>query len=265
MTKQNSTATMIVKNAELFLKIKQLMWQASAAILKVYNSGDFGSHAKGDSSPVTKADLAAHNVLTSGLALLTPGIPVVSEEDSASVEIGTSAPVYWLIDPLDGTKEFIKRNGEFTCNLALIEQKHATLGFVTIPAKETLYFGGRGCPSKFEDVEANSKPIRHKRKKGVTRVVASKSHLNEETMAFINEIAGEVKLVQAGSSLKFLKIATGDADIYPRLAPTCEWDTAAAHAILDGAGGEVIQTSGNPLIYGKGNILNPHFIARALR
>jgi 3'(2'), 5'-bisphosphate nucleotidase len=188
----------------------------------------------------------------------------VSEEDAASVETGKSAGVYWLIDPLDGTKEFIKRNGEFTCNLALIEEKRTTFGFVTVPAKEDLYVGGTNYPSTVECPGTEPRQIKHHKLNGVTRVVASKSHLNEETQAFIHAIEGEVEIVQAGSSLKFLKIATGDADIYPRLAPTCEWDTAAAHAVLNGAGGEVAQANGEPLVYGKNEVLNPHFIARAL-
>ena len=264
MSQRLCKAITIANNDVLFTELKQLMWAASDAIMAVYKSDDFGSEAKGDDSPVTKADLAAHHVLIKGLTALTPEIPVVSEEDTASVETAKSATVYWLIDPLDGTKEFIKRNGEFTCNLALIEEKQTALGFVTVPAKGELYVGGTNYPSTIESPDTEPRLIKHNKPDRVTRVVASKSHLNKDTQAFIDAIEGEVDIVQAGSSLKFLKIATGEADIYPRLAPTCEWDTAAAHAVLDGAGGEVTQANGEPMVYGKDEILNPHFIARAL-
>lgn len=257
-------AQQIISNIELFAGLKELMWRVCDAILEVYNSEDFGTEAKGDDSPVTKADLAAHHVLVAGLKHLTPDFPVVSEEDSESIDVGRTANVYWLIDPLDGTKEFIKRNGEFTCNLALIENKLSTLGFVGVPATSELYVGGKNLPSTRESRTSVPEQILHSGQRGVTRVVASKSHLNDETRSFIDSIKGEVQLVQAGSSLKFLKIAVGEADIYPRLAPTCEWDTAAAHAILDGAGGAVIQANGDPMIYGKNVILNPHFIAKAV-
>ena len=263
MSKPNSKAIMIANDTELLNKLKQLMWAASDVIMAVYNSGDFGTESKGDHSPVTTADLAAHQVLINGLADLTPDIPVVSEEDAASVELGKSAKTYWLIDPLDGTKEFIKRNGEFTCNLALIDNKQTTLGFVTVPAKGDLFVGGTDIPSTAEAQGSDPQRIGHSKREGLTRVVASKSHLNDDTQAFVDAIEGEVGIVQAGSSLKFLKIATGEADIYPRLAPTCEWDTAAAHAVLNGAGGEVTQANGEPMVYGKDEILNPHFIARA--
>jgi 3'(2'), 5'-bisphosphate nucleotidase len=257
-------AQRIISDTELFARLKELMWRAGDAILEVYNSEDFGTEAKGDDSPVTKADLAAHHVLVRGLARLTPDVAVVSEEDSDSIAIGRAADIYWLIDPLDGTKEFIKRNGEFTCNLALIENKLSTLGFVGVPAAAELYVGGKVIPSTRESRTGSKQQIRHSCQPKITRVVASKSHLNDETRSFIDGIKGEVQLVQAGSSLKFLKIAVGEADIYPRLAPTCEWDTAAAHAVLDGAGGEVLQANGDPMIYGKNEILNPHFIAKAI-
>jgi len=260
-----SMASKIANDEALIKSIKQLMWKAGDAILEVYKRDDFGTEIKGDDSPVTQADLAAHNVLVAGLAELTPDIPVVSEEDKASLTIPKANPVYWLIDPLDGTKEFIKRNGEFTCNLALIEHNRVTLGFVGVPALEELYVGGSAIPSWRTGPAGKGMRIKHVRSsRKITRVVASKSHLNEETQAFIDNISGDVELVQAGSSLKFLKIATGDADLYPRLAPTCEWDTAAAQAVLEGAGGKVTQANGGPMIYGKDEILNPHFIASAV-
>lgn len=258
-----SQAKEIIENLALIESLKELMWQAGDAIMQVYRSDDFGAETKGDDSPVTKADLAAHHILVEGLKNLTPKIPVVSEEDSSSLDVPKANSTYWLIDPLDGTKEFIKRNDEFTCNLALIENNTPALGFVGVPAMHELYVGGGSLPATKLLRNGETELIHHQPSaNGVTRVVASKSHLNEETQAFINSIEDKIELVQAGSSLKFLKIATGEADIYPRLAPTCEWDTAAAQAVLEGAGGKMTQADGTQMRYGKDEILNPHFIAR---
>ena len=219
---------------------------------------------KGDDSPVTQADLAAHYVLVNGLSQLTPDIPVVSEEDPSSLQIPESHQRYWLIDPLDGTKEFINQNDEFTCNLALIDSHQTIYGFVTVPVLDLLYHGGSNLGAYRVNRAGREARIQCQRQTAITRVIASKSHLNSETTAFIEAIETPVELIQAGSSLKFLRIAEGLADIYPRLAPTCEWDTAAAQAILEGAGGSVKQTDGSPVIYGKSEILNPHFIAAAI-
>jgi 3'(2'), 5'-bisphosphate nucleotidase len=241
----------------------QLMWEASDAILAVYESSDLGIKTKDDQSPVTKADLAAHQVLVAGLAPLTPNIPIVSEEDPGSLSIPQTHARYWLIDPLDGTKEFIHRNGEFTCNLALIDAHKTVYGFVSVPVLGLLYHGGKGFGSERLLRDGSKTVIQCAKPAETTRVVASKSHLNPETEAFIATIKTPVELIQAGSSLKFLRIAEGAADLYPRLAPTCEWDTAAAQAVLEGAGGSVTQLDGSPLVYGKSEILNPHFVARA--
>jgi len=254
----------IFNTPKLLEQIKHLMLEADSAILKIYHSNDLGEQIKGDDSPVTKADLAAHNVLVKGLTKLTPEIPIVSEEDENSINIPKDQSVYWLIDPLDGTKEFINRNDEFTCNLALIENNTSTLGFVTVPVRGELYFGGKGLGALLRTVNSAENIITPQSKPGVTRIVASKSHLNEKTRTFLNHLSGTIELIQAGSSLKFLKIATGEADLYPRLGPTCEWDTAAAQAVLEGAGGKVLQAGTQiPVVYGKNNILNPHFIASA--
>ncbi|WP_286239875.1 3'(2'),5'-bisphosphate nucleotidase CysQ [Neptuniibacter halophilus] len=261
-------AQKILSDSNILSSLKHLMWEAGDVIIDIYNNEKIDITTKKDQSPVTKADLAAHNVLIQGLSKLTPEIPVVSEEDPASLAIPETVSVYWLIDPLDGTKEFINRNGQFTCNLALIESHKPTLGFVGIPVKDELYIGGDGIQSIREKRGSSSteEQIHCSRiSADLTRVVASKSHLNAETEAFINSLEGDVELVQAGSSLKFLKIATGEADIYPRLAPTCEWDTAAAHAVLEGAGGSITQSSGSPMVYGKRDILNPYFIAKGHR
>ena len=168
---------------------------------------------------------------------------------------------FWLIDPLDGTKEFISRNGEFTVNIALIEAGRTVLGVVYAPAMDALYWGGAGLGA-FRCIGGQTVAIKVAASTpgAALRVVASKSHLNEATRSFIDRF-GEVSLVQAGSSLKFCRVAEGEADIYPRLGPTCEWDTAAAQAVLEGAGGVVVDLEGAPLLYGKPDVLNPSFIA----
>tara|TARA_A100000164_G_C21771833_1_gene706640 strand:+ start:174 stop:1004 length:831 start_codon:yes stop_codon:yes gene_type:complete len=259
-----SKANEILKNNELKESLLDLMEKASKAIMEVYEKSYTEIDIKDDNTPVTKADLAANKILTDGLNNLFPEIPTVSEEESSSLNIPKTNKVFWLIDPLDGTKEFIKKNHEFTCNLALIENNASTLGFVTIPVKGLIYYGGKQFGSKLINKNKTSSEVKYKKISGICRIVASKSHLNEKTKKFINDIQGKVELIQAGSSLKFIKIAEGLADIYPRLAPTSEWDTAAAHAILEGAGGEVLQLNGKEIIYGKEDILNPYFIARGI-
>ena len=229
--------------------------------MAIYRRGSAEVSHKADASPVTEADLASHRVLATHLAQLLPGCQVVSEEDPISLVYRQSAGCFWLIDPLDGTKEFIARNGEFTVNIALIEEGCSTLGVVYAPAIDALYWGSTGlgafrCKGD-QSVAINVAPAAEGR---ACRVVASKSHLNEATQAMIDRL-GEVNLVQAGSSLKFCRVAEGEADIYPRLAPTCEWNTAAAQAVLEGAGGVVVDPQGIPLLYGKPDVLNPSFIA----
>lgn len=231
---------------------------AGDAIMAVYGVGCAVAH-KGDLSPVTEADLAAHRVLVSRLEALLPGCPVVSEEDTASQAHRRGSGRFWLIDPLDGTKEFIACNGEFTVNISLVEEGRSVLGVVYAPAIDALYRGGPGIGA-WRSVGAQTGAIQVGGAGGICRVVASKSHLNAETQAFIDRL-GPASLVQAGSSLKFCRVAEGQADIYPRLAPTCEWDTAAAQAILEGAGGAVLDLQGQPLRYGKPDVFNPSFIA----
>ena len=160
---------------------------------------------------------------------------------------------------MDGTKEFINRNGQFTVNLALIEDNAPSFGFVSTPIDQTLYWGGKHLGA-WRLCDDSIEPLQTQAHQSPMRVVASKSHLNDATRDFITNL-GPTTLVQAGSSLKLLRIAEGEADIYPRLAPTCEWDTAAAQAVLEGAGGKVSQVNGSPMQYGKANILNPHFVA----
>ena len=242
----------------------ELMRDAGEAIMHVYESDDVGLETKGDDSPVTKADLAAHQILVDGLARLTPDLPVMSEEDSESLDIPGQHLVYWLIDPLDGTKEFIKRNGEFTCNLALIEDHRTRLGFVGIPADGRVYVGGKSLGALSISLSGIAKPIRCGQPGNPIRIVASKSHLSLETQAYLDELEDSYELVSVGSSLKFLLIAEGKADLYPRMGPTCEWDTAAAQAVLEGAGGSLKSADGGEMVYGKVEVLNPWFVATGL-
>jgi 3'(2'), 5'-bisphosphate nucleotidase len=241
---------------------------AGAAVMRIYQ--EYSPTAaqladKLDDSPLTMADLAAHHVIIDRLADLTPEIPIVSEEDDFSLIYRTPKGCFWLIDPLDGTKEFLARNGEFTVNIALILDGEPIWGVVYAPALNQMFWGGRAYGSH-RLIGDSAEPIRVASQvlsDRAYRVVASKSHLNQETSAFIEKL-GSTVLVQAGSSLKFCKIAEGSADIYPRLAPTCEWDTAAAQAVLEGAGGYVYDTTGNRLLYGKPEVLNPSFIAASV-
>jgi 3'(2'), 5'-bisphosphate nucleotidase len=252
-------AKAILADATLLKALQLLIHQAGEAIMQVYETADFGVETKKDDSPVTKADLDAHYVLVGGLAQLTPHIAIVSEEDPAYLEVPQQNNRYWLIDPLDGTKEFINRNGEFTVNLALIEDNSPSLGFVSTPVDKTLYWGGKQLGS-WRLRDNSLEPLQTQASHNPIRVVASKSHLNEATRDFITNL-GDTQLIQAGSSLKLLRIAEGSADIYPRLTPTSEWDTAAAQAVLEGAGGKVTKVDGCPIEYGKADILNPHFVA----
>ena len=260
-----SRSSEIINNVILRNKIIDLMHKANNAIIKIYKNPNNKIEYKNDNSPLTEADLAANTILSKNLKDIFPDIPIVSEEDTESLLIPKEHNIFWLIDPLDGTKEFIKKNGEFTCNLALVENNHTRLGFVSVPVKDQVYFGGKNFGSKMVFYNSNNfKEIKYSPKKGICRVVASKNHLNKETIKFIENIPIATELIQAGSSLKFLKIAEGLADIYPRLGPTSEWDTAAAHAILEGAGGQVKQLNGDDIIYGKCNILNPYFVAKGI-
>jgi len=256
-------AKAILADATLLKALQLLVHRAGEAIMQVYQTADFGVETKKDDSPVTKADLDAHYVLIGGLSQLTPHIAIVSEEDPASLAVPQQNSCYWLIDPLDGTKEFINRNGEFTVNLALIEDNRPTFGFVSTPVDKTLYWGGKQLGS-WRLRDSSLEQLQTQTSHNPIRVVASKSHLNEATRDFITNL-GNTQLIQAGSSLKLLRIAEGTADIYPRLAPTSEWDTAAAQAVLEGAGGKVTKVDGSPMKYGKTDILNPHFVARSNR
>ncbi|NND54950.1 MAG: 3'(2'),5'-bisphosphate nucleotidase CysQ [Gammaproteobacteria bacterium] len=236
--------------------------RASDAILDIYNSDDFGVELKGDDSPLTKADQASHNLIVAALAELTPDIPILSEESKAVAwEERSQWPEYWLIDPLDGTKEFIKRNGEFTVNIALIQGNAAVLGVVHVPVQQRCFYGYRDGGAFEKQADGNVRGIQVTAPAETpVRVVGSRSHRGELLDAYLAKL-GEHEMVPMGSSLKLCLVALGEADVYPRLGLTSEWDTAAAQAVVECAGGRVVQTDGTSLLYNaKEDILNPHFI-----
>jgi 3'(2'), 5'-bisphosphate nucleotidase len=246
----------------LFEKLLPIARLAGEAIMAIYQSGAAQVRLKAGASPVTEADLAAQRVLAQHLPPLLDNCALVSEEDESSWRLLRDTARFWLIDPLDGTKEFIAGSGEFTVNIALIEAGRSVLGVVYAPALDALYWGGPGLGA-FRGQLTQPAPIQvSPAAGGVRRVLASKNHMNAQTRAFIERL-GQVQLVQAGSSLKFCRLAEGQADLYPRLAPTSEWDTAAGQAILEGAGGALLDLQGRPLTYGKPDWLNPSFIAAA--
>jgi 3'(2'), 5'-bisphosphate nucleotidase len=236
--------------------------RAGAVILEHYQ-GDVAVRAKADASPVTAADEAAEAVILAGLAELTPQIPVVAEETVAAghvPEIGDGP--FWLVDPLDGTKEFLSRNGEFTVNIALIEAREPVLGVVLAPARASAWWGARGKGAMARDAQGATRAItvRKAPADGVV-AIASRSHRDAETQAFLDQ-AGVGKCISAGSSLKFCLVAEGKADLYPRFGRTMEWDVAAGHAVLAAAGGRVTTRDGAPFLYRKPGFENPPFIAR---
>ncbi|WP_419188799.1 3'(2'),5'-bisphosphate nucleotidase CysQ [Enhydrobacter aerosaccus] len=234
--------------------------------MRIY-AGDLGQRIKADQSPVTDADHAAEAVILAGLRGLTPGTPVVAEEEMAAGRVPTlDGGPFWLVDPLDGTKEFIKRNGEFTVNIALIEAGKSVLGIVLAPATDTLWRGAKDLGADKSDKGGPFTPISTRVAPAEGLVAcASRSHAiySDLDIWFRNNGLKVADRIQAGSSLKFCLIAEGKADIYPRFGPTNEWDTAAAQGVLEAAGGEVVTTDGRPLLYGKPGFGNPHFIARS--
>ncbi|MGB5965077.1 MAG: 3'(2'),5'-bisphosphate nucleotidase CysQ [Sulfurimonadaceae bacterium] len=246
---------------EVIVKIAQ---EAGDAIMEIY-SRDFQVDYKDDKSPLTEADTKSNEIICEALAEAYPEIPLLSEENKAEeYEVRKNWEYFWLIDPIDGTKEFIKKNGEFTVNIALIHNDTPVLGVVYAPALGDMYKAKKG-DGAFKNgqrlpLEVNGTPEKS------LRVVASKSHLSEETQAFIDEVAKgteNIEQVSKGSSLKLVMVAEGSADIYPRLAPTMEWDTGAADAIVRESGKVTYQFENNELvIYNKPNLLNPWFVVK---
>ncbi len=240
---------------------KRAALEAGEEILKIYKSGDFSIEAKSDNSPLTLADKSAHQVIISHLK--ETKIPILSEEGRDIPYAERSKWEYfWMVDPLDGTKEFIKRNDEFTVNIALIHNNEPVLGVVHPPVLEDLYWAlkGEGAFEEKEDETFTLQTSNCDLSEPNLKVVASRSHLNEETKTYISKL-NNPQIVSRGSSLKFLLVASGKADIYPRFGPTMEWDTAAAHIIVSEAGGQVtLVDEFTPLSYNKPDLLNPYFI-----
>lgn len=246
--------------------VKQIALDAGGVIMDVYeNEENFGVTEKEDKSPLTIADQRSNQVICDGLKKLTPDIPIISEENKeVPFSERKNFEYAWLVDPVDGTKEFIKRNGEFTVNIALIQKGKIISGVVYVPVTKELFWAVKNEGAYFSTAgsapQKLNAPAFNMKDKGL-KVVCSRSHLNEETAAFIGQLH-EPEKVSKGSSLKFLILAQGGAHVYPRLAPTMEWDTGAAQIILEEAGGKVINVeTDKPLDYNKENLRNPHFIA----
>lgn len=252
-------------NLDLARQVVEIARLASNEIMKIYNSQVLDIQQKSDQSPVTAADLAANDVINEGLNNLAIKHPVVSEENAEiSYAERSQFSYYWLVDPLDGTKEFIKRNGEFTVNIALIYQEKPVLGVVFVPNTEGSYFAVKGMGSfklvNNEAVKINCSTFTLTDKN--LRIPISRSHLNTETQALLAEL-NEPILTPKGSALKLVMLAEGLFDYYPRIGLTSEWDTAAPDIIIEEAGGKMIQfDSHEPLVYNKPNLLNPNFIAQ---
>lgn len=235
---------------------------ASKQILDVYHSGDFQAEAKGDNSPLTLADKKAHEAIVA--VLNQTGIPVLSEEGkSIPFDERKNWEYFWMVDPLDGTKEFLKRNGEFTVNIALIHNNRPIMGVVAVPVTGDVFYATAGVGAFVKrgaaTIALQVRPKINLDQSGL-RIVASRSHMSEETKSFIDKLV-QPSLVSKGSSLKFMLLAEGEADVYPRYAPTMEWDTAAAHAIINAIGMKVLEYGkSTELTYNKENLLNPYFL-----
>ena len=250
----------MLEPVELLHDVHEIALKAGQAILPIY-AADIEVTHKEDNSPLTEADLASHNCLVEGLSKLTPGVPILSEEaEIADFETRSQWRWYWLIDPLDGTKEFIKKNGQFTVNVALIHDGRPVLGVVDAPALGVSYFAAQGAGAWKQENDGPFDAITTRRVEDNLRVVSSRSHRNAELEALLERLP-EHSDVSVGSSLKFCMVAEGEADFYPRVGPTSEWDTAAAQCVVEQAGGLVTTLDLNPLTYNsKESILNPNFL-----
>ena len=253
---------------ETVLDLNPIMLKAGAEIMRIY-AGDVAVTTKSDASPVTEADERAERIILEGLKAIAPDIPVVAEEEAAAGRLPDIADTFFLVDPLDGTKEFISKNGEFTVNIALIEDGVPVYGAVYAPALGRIFWGG-GAHAFAGDVKdgkvVNVTPIRVRRvPAGGLTAIGSRSHGGDATQDYLKAFT-VAEFVAAGSSLKFCRLAEGAADIYPRMGRTMEWDTAAGDAVLRAAGGRVETVDGKPLPYGKrvqadAPFANPHFVA----
>jgi len=247
--------------ARLIDPVVALAEEAGRAILAVYET-DFSVREKDDNSPLTQADLASHRSIIAGLRAIDPETPILSEEGGMPEFSERSRWTdYWLIDPLDGTKEFVSRNGEFTVNIARIRSHRPVFGVVHVPVKGRTYVGCEGYGAELRAAGQPPRPIRVAAASSTpVRVVGSRSHRGDSLDAFLARLPAH-EMLPVGSSLKFCMIAEGAADVYPRLGPTSEWDTAAAQAVVEQAGGRVLELDGKPLLYNmKADILNPRFV-----
>ncbi|NOR61384.1 MAG: 3'(2'),5'-bisphosphate nucleotidase CysQ [Rhodobacteraceae bacterium] len=249
-----------MNNTEIVKTIRALALEAGDKIMEIYARDDFGVRTKADDSPVTEADEAADAMISAGLRAAFPEIALVTEEQSDSHNV--SADRFFIVDPLDGTKEFVHRRGDFTVNIALVENGTPVLGVVFAPAKKRLFYTDASGQTVEESLDGTLKPLRVSTPDNEALiVVASKSHRDAATDDYINKY-NVADSAAAGSSLKFCLVAAGEADLYPRLGRTMEWDTAAGHAVLLGAGGQVVRFDDHtPLTYGKPIYENPFFIA----
>ncbi len=235
--------------------------RAGAAIMQIYEAG-FRVQRKDDNSPLTLADLESQRVIIEGLNRLTPGIPILAEEAAQApwAERRTWSEL-WVVDPLDGTREFVKRNGEFTVNIALVREHEPVLGVVSAPAQGLLYWGAAGVGSFSHTADGTQVPIHVSAPHNPLRIVGSRSHASAETAGYLARLAPHV-LTSIGSSLKFCLVAAGKADLYPRFGPTSEWDTAAGQALLEAAGGRVTRMDGHRLRYNcRESVINGDFLA----
>jgi 3'(2'), 5'-bisphosphate nucleotidase len=247
------------------LRVVDIALEAGAAVMEIYRT-DFAVQHKEDSSPLTEADLAANRIIKAGLKQLTPSIPILSEESLVDWETRKDWNLLWCVDPVDGTKEFVNRTDEFTINIALVENNRPVLGVVHAPALGLTYFAGREQGAfkikdggKPELIKAKPIPV-----DGPIRIVGSRSHQSAAMTDYMNklmETRSQIDFVKSGSALKFCLVADGTADMYPRLAPTSEWDTAAGHIVINESGKRVIQYGKEEeLVYNKEDLLNPWFI-----
>ena len=244
---------------KLLDEIAEAAREAGEAILEIVRRG-FEVESKYDTSPVTEADRAAELIILAALARAAPGIPVIAEEEVAAGRIPAHDDTYFLVDPLDGTKEFVRGGDDYTVNIGLVESGTPKLGVIFAPASQRLHGGCIG-DSAWVDEGAGRVPIRTRARGEEVTAVASKSHLNQATIDYLEAAVGTCGYISIGSSLKFCIVAEGKADIYPRASPTSEWDTAAGHAVLLAAGGVVDGPDGEPLRYGKRAFLNRAFVA----
>ena len=250
-----------ILNEQLISSTVEIAKLAGEGITEIYNS-DFDYQLKKDLSPITAADNLSHIIITKRLKILTPEIPVLSEENcDIPYKIRANWTKYWLVDPLDGTKEFIKRNGEFTVNIALIENNTPIFGVIHLPVTSETYWGSQVNGSFYSSGNNDVKEIRvSENHQNPIRLVASRSHPSEMLNSLLKKIV-DYEIIEVGSSIKFCHIASGQADCYPRFGPTSEWDTAAGEAIVSSAGGHVVAASGNSMKYNvEEEYLNPNFI-----